>query len=177
MRSTTLSRSCAFSASSRSSSTGMKVCTFEPPLGCRACSRAKLGTSSLLFDRAILFMSPLTVANYRLDGTVMRYAGENLNIACDLPLACRKHRSHIPFLPATQRMVNPAARQWLQIVGTFLAIANHFFSNPQSICFAFRSYLFRLFRVSEPARETTRSLVIMRNKICSIGSSKGGCYA
>ena len=36
----------------------MKVCTFERPLGCQACSRAKLSTSSLLFDRAILFMSP-----------------------------------------------------------------------------------------------------------------------
>jgi hypothetical protein len=78
----------------------MKVCTFEPPLSCRACSRAKLSTSSLLFDRAILFMSPLTVANYRLDGTVMRCAGENLSTGCDLPLACRKHRSHIPFLHA-----------------------------------------------------------------------------
>jgi len=30
----------------------------------------------LLFDRAILFMSPLTVANYRLDGTAMRCTGE-----------------------------------------------------------------------------------------------------
>jgi hypothetical protein len=73
--STTLPRSCAFSASSRSSSTGMKVCTFEPSLGCQTCSRAKLSTSSLLFDRAILFMRPPS-ANHRLDATVMRYAGE-----------------------------------------------------------------------------------------------------
>ena len=58
----------------------MNVCTFEPPLGCQACSRAKLNSYSLLFDRAILFMSPLTaVANYRLDGTVMRCARENLS--------------------------------------------------------------------------------------------------
>src|SRR5258708_22569925 len=91
----------------------MKVCTFEPPLGCHACSRARLSTFSLLFDRAVLFMSPLTVANYRLDGTVMRCAGEILITGCDLPLACRKHRSHIPFLHTAQRMVNPAAQQWL----------------------------------------------------------------
>src|SRR6516164_2621187 len=37
-----------------------------------------LSTSSLLFDRAVLSMSPLTCANYRLDGTVMRCAGGNL---------------------------------------------------------------------------------------------------
>jgi hypothetical protein len=42
----------------------MKVCTFEPLLGCQAYSPAKPSTSSLVFDRAILFMSPLTVANY-----------------------------------------------------------------------------------------------------------------
>jgi hypothetical protein len=64
----------------------MKVCAFEPPLGCQACSRAKLSTSSLPFDRAILVMSPLTVANYQLDGTVtirldgivMRWRNRNL---------------------------------------------------------------------------------------------------
>src|SRR5262249_4262966 len=55
---------------SRSRGTDMKVCTFEPPLGCRACLRAKLSTFSLLFDRAILFMRPphrrqLSVVWYR----------------------------------------------------------------------------------------------------------------
>jgi len=38
----------------------MKVCKFEPPLGCQARSRAKLSTSCFLFDRAIRFMIRLT---------------------------------------------------------------------------------------------------------------------
>src|SRR5690348_1291939 len=137
----------------------MKVCTFEPPLSCRACSRAKLSTSSLLFDRAILFMSPLTVANYRLDGTVMRCAGENLSTGCDLPLACRKHRSHIPFLHAPHNA-------WLILRrgnGCFLAIANLSVFFRQSPI-----YLFRLPELSVPrsgtGKGTTRSLVIIRNK-------------
>jgi hypothetical protein len=83
-------------------------------------------------------MSPLTVANYRLDGTVMRCAEEILITGCDL-LACRKHRSHIPF-PRTRNdatHVNLAARQWLQSSGLFLSNRNLsvFLGNPQSICF------------------------------------------
>ena len=34
----------------------MKVCTFEPPLGCQACPLAKLSTSSFLFDRVLLLI-------------------------------------------------------------------------------------------------------------------------
>src|SRR6516164_1209743 len=125
----------------------MKVCTFEPALSCQACSRAKLSTSSLLFDRAILFMSPLTVANYRLDGTVMRCAGENLSTGCDLPLACRKHRSHIPHNAwLILRRGNGCNRR--TFFGQSPIIC--FFRQSQSICFAFRSCLFR---VPEPARE------------------------
>src|SRR6266404_2985836 len=110
-------------------------------------------------------MSPLTVANYRLDGTVMRCAGEILITGCDLPLACRKHRSHIPFLHTAQRMVNPAAQQWLHNRRDFFWQSQSiyfFLGNPQSVS----SYLFL---VPEPAREQPRSLVIMRKKICSIG--------
>src|SRR5262249_3986645 len=100
----------------------MKVCTFEPFLGCQARSRARLSTFSLLFDRAILFMTPLTVANYRLHGTVMRCAGEISH--------------HTPN--------NRAAQQRLQSVGIFLQSPIYlFFLQSQSICFAFRGYLLR----------------------------------
>jgi hypothetical protein len=38
----------------------LKAFSFEPPLGCqaRSCASCTLGTSFLLFDRAILFMRP-----------------------------------------------------------------------------------------------------------------------
>jgi hypothetical protein len=154
----------------------MKVCTFEPAVGCQARSGAKLSTSSLLFDRAILFMSPS--ANYRLDGTVTQYdARDKLVIHRDEPythwhaantgLTFRSHAT-------TQRMLilrrgNGCNRR-------------DFFGNRQSIRFFRQSpiYLFRLSELSVPrfgtGKETTRSRVIMRNKICSIGRSKGGCY-
>src|SRR5215472_13836350 len=54
-------RSCAFSVSRRSSSPrGLKVYTFELSLGCQERSGASSGltTSSLLFDRDVLFMRP-----------------------------------------------------------------------------------------------------------------------
>src|SRR5215472_3368765 len=54
-------RSCAFSVSRRSSSPrGLKVYTFELPLGCQERSGASSGltTSSLLFDRDVLFTRP-----------------------------------------------------------------------------------------------------------------------
>src|SRR5215467_7439471 len=62
MRSTTLPRSCAFSASSCSSNLcllRLETCLFEAPLGCRACSRAtcRLSTFFILFDREISFMN------------------------------------------------------------------------------------------------------------------------
>ena len=143
----------------------MKVCTFEPALSCQACSRAKLSTSSLLFDRAILFMSPLTVANYRLDGTVMRCAGENLSTGCDLPLACRKHRSHIPFLHTTQRMVNPAARQWLQSSGLFLGNrqSSVFLGNP-NLFVSPSGVVYSAFRNRQGNNAFPCNNVIMRNK-------------
>jgi hypothetical protein len=70
--------------------------------GCQACSPAKLSTSSLLFGRVLLLMSPphrrrqLSVGWYR-------YATRGKNL-----LACRKHRSHLPFLHTAQRTVNSA---------------------------------------------------------------------
>ena len=151
----------------------MKVCTFEPAVGCQARSGAKLSTSSLLFDRAILFMSPS--ANYRLDGTVTQYdARDKLVIHRDeYPSACGKHGPHIPFPRARNDTthVNLAARQWLQSSGLFwqspiffLAIPNLSVSPFGAICSPFRN------------RQGNNACVIMRNKICSIGRSKGGCY-
>jgi len=62
MRSTTQSRSCTFSASSRSSGLWLlrlETCPFGLPLGCWACSRAtcRLSTFFVLFDREISFMN------------------------------------------------------------------------------------------------------------------------
>src|SRR5262249_12249468 len=62
MRSTTQARSCAFSASSRSSGLWLlrlETCPFGLPLGCRAWSRAisRLSTFFILFDREISFMN------------------------------------------------------------------------------------------------------------------------
>jgi hypothetical protein len=59
--STTRARSCAFSASSRSSSLGLlrlEICLSEAPFACRARSRAtcRLSTFFALFDREISFM-------------------------------------------------------------------------------------------------------------------------
>src|SRR5262249_16717218 len=116
MRSTTQSRSCAFSASSRSSglrftdsSGGTKVCTFEPSFGCQARSSpsCRLSTSSLLFDRDILspvdrdilFMIPPNIPNHRLDGTVARCEGESTHTpGHSSALANVIHRYHIPYL-------------------------------------------------------------------------------
>ena len=72
-------------------------------------------------------MNPLTFANYRLDGTVAANTGltftqRNAMLTVrHLPLACRKHRSHI-----TQRTthVNRVAQQRLQSGGTFLQSLN-----------------------------------------------------
>src|SRR6516165_3566744 len=79
----------------------MKVRTFEPPLGCQARSSAscRLSTSSLLFDRDILFMNPLispTIGSM----VPLRDAKENLLTHRDthLHLANVIHRSHIPYV-------------------------------------------------------------------------------
>ena len=82
----------------------MKVCTFEPAVGCKARSGAKLSTSSLLFDRAILFMSPS--ANYRLDGTVKQYdERDKLVIYRDnhIPIGMRQTRASHSVPTYTQR--------------------------------------------------------------------------
>jgi hypothetical protein len=73
----------------------------EPPLDCRARSRAscRLSTSSLLFDRAILFMRPPHRHAMRRRIVVTHYddpfaIGQTSNVM---------DRSHIPYLRTTQR--------------------------------------------------------------------------
>src|SRR6516162_4736921 len=71
MRSTTVSRSCAFSALSRSSGLGslsLETCLFGPPLGRRACWRAncRLSTFFILFDRELSFMNYPLYPHHRL---------------------------------------------------------------------------------------------------------------
>src|SRR5262249_898101 len=98
-------RSCAFSVSRRSSSPrGLKVYTFELPLGCQERSGASSGltTSSLLFDRDVLFMRPPHCAVSWM--VPFRDAKENLVTNRDDPFAigqrwARKHplRAHAPI--------------------------------------------------------------------------------
>src|SRR5262249_32737142 len=80
----------------------MKVCTFEPPLGCQARSSAscRLSTSSLLFDRDILlFVNPLIFPTIGWM-VPLRDAKDNLLTHRDahLHLANVIHRSHIAYL-------------------------------------------------------------------------------
>jgi hypothetical protein len=72
-------------------------------------------------------MSPLTFANYRLDGTVMRCAGGNL-------VSYATHNARQLCVNCALTCVNYAAQQRLPSVRIFLAI-------PKSV--RFRTYLFR----------------------------------
>src|SRR5215472_16983760 len=77
MRSTTVSRSCAFSALSRSSGLGslsLETRLFGPPLGRRACSRAacKLSTFFILFDREISFTNHPPVSPPSIDNSLSK---------------------------------------------------------------------------------------------------------
>src|SRR5262249_815380 len=101
-------------------------------------------------------------------------AREKFNHRLCLPLTCRKHSSHIPFLRNAPRILTVRRSKGCHRRDFFWQSPIHLFFRQSPI------YLFRLPELYVPrfgtGKGTTRSLVVIRNKICSIGRSKGGCY-
>src|SRR5215831_2770868 len=131
-------RSCAFSVSRRSSSPrGLKVYTFELPLGCQERSGASSGltTSSLLFDRDVLFMRPPHCAVSWM--VPFRDAKENLVTNRDDPFAigqrCVQTLSHsVPTHSSHITHLNLAAWQVVAGGGCFFgALPLHLFRVPE----------------------------------------------
>jgi hypothetical protein len=119
----------------------MKVCKFEPPLGCQARSRAELSTSCFLFDRAIRFMIRLT-PTIGWNRYEMRKRTPRRSI-------CKWYAAAHTMPPL---VVNLAPRLGCQCRDFFVRLPW------RSICSAFRNYLLNL---PEPARQGNNEFLVI----------------